>query len=85
MEESCLGTIQFFGVNHMSEEKARAQSIKFQDVGAIVDVLDAAYDEGIRVFMCTTHEPHQRHMRSRAEQSGALREFSILPLHAVCL
>src|SRR5256885_5930382 len=47
---------QFFGVNHMSEEKARAQSMKFQDLKAIVDVLDAAYDEGIRVFMCTTHE-----------------------------
>ena len=56
MERILFGDNQFFGVNHMSEEKARAQSIKFQDVGAIVDVLDAAYDEGIRVFMCTTHE-----------------------------
>jgi len=56
MERILFGDNQFFGVNHMSEEKGRAQSIKFQDVGAIVDVLDAAYDEGIRVFMCTTHE-----------------------------
>jgi len=56
MERILFGDNQFFGVNHMSEEKARAQSIRFQDVGAIVDVLDAAYDEGIRVFMCTTHE-----------------------------
>jgi hypothetical protein len=40
----------------MSEEKARAQSIKFQDMQAIIDVLDAAYEAGIRVFMCTTHE-----------------------------
>ena len=56
MERILFGDNQFFGVNHMSEEKGRAQSIRFQDVGAIVDVLDAAYDEGIRVFMCTTHE-----------------------------
>ena len=56
MERILFGDNQFFGVNHMSEEKARAQSMKFQDVKAIVDVLDAAYDEGIRVFMCTTHE-----------------------------
>lgn len=56
MERILFGDNQFFGVNHMSEEKARAQSMRFQDVKAIVDVLDAAYDEGIRVFMCTTHE-----------------------------
>src|SRR5258706_1018559 len=56
MERILFGDNQFFGVNHMSEEKARAQSIKFQDVGSIVDVLDAPYDEGVRGFMCTTHE-----------------------------
>ena len=30
--------------------------MRFQDVDAIIDVLDAAYDEGLRTFMCTTHE-----------------------------
>jgi hypothetical protein len=51
-----FGDNQFFGVNHMSEEKARAQSMRFQDVNEIIRVLDIAYDEGIRAFMCTTHE-----------------------------
>jgi len=55
MERVLFGDNQFFGVNHMSEEKARAQAIKFQDLNAVIDVLDVAYDEGIRVFMCTTH------------------------------
>nr|WP_179581097.1 hypothetical protein [Leifsonia psychrotolerans] len=40
----------------MSEEKARAQAVRFQDTSAIIDVLDLAYAEGIRTFMCTTHE-----------------------------
>ena len=40
----------------MSEEKARAQSMRFQDLQAVIDVLDAAYQEGIRTFMCTTHD-----------------------------
>jgi hypothetical protein len=40
----------------MSEEKARAQAMRFQDLGAVIDVLDAAYQEGIRTFMCTTHD-----------------------------
>jgi hypothetical protein len=51
-----FGDNQFFGVNHMSEERARAQAIKFQDLGAVIEMLDAAYQEGIRHFMCTTHE-----------------------------
>jgi hypothetical protein len=56
MDHVLFGDNQFFGVNHMSEEKARAQAIRFQDTRAIIDVLDAAYQEGIRTFMCTTHD-----------------------------
>jgi hypothetical protein len=56
MHRVLFGDNQFFGINHMSDEKARAQSMRFQDTRAILDVLEAAYAEGIRVFMCTTHE-----------------------------
>lgn len=56
MDRVLFGDNQFFGVNHMSEEKARAQSIRFQDMPAILDVLDVAYQNGIRTFMCTTHD-----------------------------
>jgi hypothetical protein len=56
MDRLLFGDNQFFGVNHMSEEKARAQALRFQDIGAVIDVLDAAYEEGVRTFMCTTHE-----------------------------
>lgn len=56
MDRILFGDNQFFGVNHMSEEKARAQAIKFQSIESIMQVLDDALDEGIKVFMCTTHE-----------------------------
>jgi hypothetical protein len=56
MDKLLFGDNQFFGVNHMSEEKARVQAIRFRDIQAVYDVLDTAYDEGIRTFMCTTHE-----------------------------
>jgi hypothetical protein len=56
MDRILFGDNQFFGVNHMSEEKARAQAMKFKDAQAIMRVLDCAYDMGIRVFMCTTHD-----------------------------
>jgi len=56
MHRILFGDNQFFGINHMSDEKARAQAMRFQDTQAILEVLEAAYEEGIRVFMCTTHE-----------------------------
>ncbi len=56
MDRILFGDNQFFGVNHMSEEKARAQAMKFRDVASIMRVLDVAYDEGIKTFMCTTHD-----------------------------
>ncbi len=56
MDRVLFGDNQFFGVNHMSEEKARMQAMRFQDISAVIDVLDDAYAEGIKTFMCTTHE-----------------------------
>jgi hypothetical protein len=56
MDRLLFGDNQFFGVNHMSEEKARAQQMRFQDLDAVMGVLEAAYDEGVHTFMCTTHE-----------------------------
>ncbi|MBN1788212.1 MAG: hypothetical protein JW806_07435 [Sedimentisphaerales bacterium] len=56
MDRIIFGDNQFFGVNHMSEEKARAQSMRFKDSQAIMKVLDIAYDAGIKTFMCTTHD-----------------------------
>jgi len=56
MDRLLFGDNQFFGINHMSEEKARAGAMLFQDTSAIMAVLDAAYAEGVRTFMCTTHE-----------------------------
>jgi hypothetical protein len=56
MDRVLFGDNQFFGVNHMSEEKARQQAMRFQNIGAVIEVLDDAYSEGIKTFMCTTHE-----------------------------
>lgn len=56
MDRLLFGDNQFFGVNHMSEEKARAQAMRFQSIDAVMSVLDAAYDAGVTTFMCTTHD-----------------------------
>jgi len=56
MDRILFGDNQFFGINHMSEEKARTQSMKFRNSDDIMKILDTAYDIGIRTFMCTTHD-----------------------------
>jgi len=56
MDRIFFGDNQFFGVNHASEEKARQQLMRFQDINAITDTLYAAYSAGVKGFMCTTHE-----------------------------
>jgi hypothetical protein len=56
MDRVLFGDNQFFGVNHMSEEKARMQAMRFQHIAAVIEVLEDAYAEGIKTFMCTTHE-----------------------------
>ncbi len=56
MDRLLFGDNQFFGVNHMSEERARTQAMRFQSIDSVIDVLDSARDAGIRTFMCTTHD-----------------------------
>ncbi len=56
LDSIVFGDNQFFGVNHMSEEKARAQQIRFQRTESVIDILEIAYEAGIRTFMCTTHD-----------------------------
>lgn len=71
MDKLLFGDNQFFGVNHMSEEKARAQAMRFQKIDAVIETLDIAYDAGVRTFMCTTHDRIGLvcdHMRKRPDR-----------------
>jgi hypothetical protein len=79
MQRVLFGDNQFFGVNHMSEEKARAQAMRFQDTDAIISVLDAAYDEGVKVFMCTTHDRIEQVCDHVRANSGRYKEFEFYP------
>jgi hypothetical protein len=79
MDRLLFGDNQFFGVNHMSEEKARAQSMRFQRIEAIIDVLGIAYDEGIRSFMCTTHDRIALICDHVRANPGRYRDFAFMP------
>jgi hypothetical protein len=82
MDRLLFGDNQFFGVNHMSEEKARTQALRFQEIAAVIDVLDAAHEEGVRTFMCTTHDRIAlvcAHMRSHPERYRDFRFYPGMP------
>lgn len=56
LDRIIFGDNQFFGINHMSEEKAQALDEKFRSLKAITDVIDIAYESGIKAFMLNTNE-----------------------------
>ena len=79
MDRLLFGDNQFFGVNHMSEEKARSQAMRFRDTQAILNVLDCAYDNGIKTFMCTTHDRMDEICEHISTHSGRYSEFQFYP------
>jgi hypothetical protein len=55
IEKIIFGDNQFFGVNHMSEEKSHEQVMRFNSVEKMVETLKIAYDCGVHGFMLHSH------------------------------
>jgi len=79
MERILFGDNQFFAVNHISDEKSRAQSIKFKDDQAIIKTLDDAIAAGINTFMCTTHDRIANICNIIRANPEKYRDFKIYP------
>jgi hypothetical protein len=79
MERILFGDNQFFAVNHISDEKSRAQSIKFKEDKTILDTIDIARDLGTETFMCTTHDRIINICEMVRQDPEKYKNFSILP------
>ncbi len=79
MERIIFGDNQFFAVNHISDEKSRAQSIKFRDDSAIIKTLDIAIASGINTFMCTTHDRIANICEIIRKDPAKYQDFKIYP------
>jgi hypothetical protein len=82
LDRLVFGDNQFFGVNHMSEGKARAQAQRFDRIEAITAVLDGAVDEGIGTFACTTHDRIAavcEHLRAQPARYAGFRVLPCMP------
>jgi len=56
IDKIILGDNQFFGINHMSEEKAQQLAEKFFDINNIFKVYQNALDAGIRAIMLNSND-----------------------------
>jgi hypothetical protein len=79
MERILFGDNQFFAVNHISDEKSRAQSIKFREDSAIIKTLDEARAVGINTFMCTTHDRIAKICNILRRDPEKYKDFKVYP------
>jgi hypothetical protein len=79
MDRILFGDNQFFAVNHISDEKSRAQSIRFKEDKTILDTIDIARDLGVETFMCTTHDRIINICEMIRQEPDKYKNFSIYP------
>jgi hypothetical protein len=79
MEKVLFGDNQFFAVSHQSDEKSRAQAIRFKDDSSIIRVIDQAISLGIKTFMCTTHDRIGKICEHIRNNPAGYEDFKIYP------
>jgi len=56
IDKIIFGDNQFFGINHMSQEKAQQLAEMFYNIDSIVRVYDMVYASGVRGFMLNSND-----------------------------
>ncbi len=82
MDRVIFGDNQFFGVDHLSDDKARQKEQRFKDTREIIRVLDFAHEAGIRTFMCTTYgriEEICEHFRNNPAKYADFKIYPCMP------
>jgi hypothetical protein len=82
IDKIVFGDNQFFGINHMSQEKAQQLSEKFFDTSNIYKVYDLAFKHGIGAVMLNSNDRAKEiceHFRSNKGQYGHLAWYPSVP------
>lgn len=77
-----FGDNQFFGINHMSQEKAQQLAEKFFDIENIYNVYRLAFDAGIRAVMLNSNDRAKEiceHFRDNISKYPALHWYPSIP------
>ena len=79
MDRLLFGDNQFFGVNHMSEEKARAQAMRFQSLDAVMRGPRRRLRRGRAHVHVHDARPRRRDLRPRAADPERYADFAFYP------
>jgi hypothetical protein len=77
-----FGDNQFFGINHMSQEKSQQMSEKFYDINSIYRVYDIAIEAGIDAMMLNSNQRAGEicsHFRQNQQKYGNLKWYPSIP------
>ena len=77
-----FGDNQFFGINHMSQEKAQQLAEQFFDISNIFKVYQTAFDAGIRAVMLNSNDRAKAicdHFRDNASRYPELNWYPSIP------
>ncbi len=82
IDKIVFGDNQFFGINHMSQEKAQQLAERFYDINNIFEVYQHAIDAGIKGFMLNSNDRAKdicEYFRSNSEKYGDLNWYPSIP------
>ena len=82
IDKIVFGDNQFFGINHMSQEKAQQLSEKFFDTENIYKVYDLAFNNGIEAVMLNSNDRAKEicdYFRENKKQYGHLSWYPSIP------
>ncbi len=77
-----FGDNQFFGINHMSQDKAREQAAQFGTLESITSVYEAAIAEGVRAVMLNSNDRAAgicEYFRGRRSQLPSMNWYPSIP------
>lgn len=82
IDKIIFGDNQFFGINHMSQEKAQQLAEKFFDIDNIYSVYQMAFDAGIRAVMLNSNDRAKdicEHFRANNSKYPAISWYPSIP------
>jgi hypothetical protein len=82
IDKIIFGDNQFFGINHMSQEKAQQLAEKFFNIENIYKVYDCAFANGIQAVMLNSNDRAKEicdYFRNRNSQYGRLSWYPSIP------
>jgi hypothetical protein len=82
IDKIIFGDNQFFGINHMSQEKAQQLAERFFDIKKIYQVYDIAFESGIKAVMLNSNDRAKDicdHFRSNKEKYRDINWYPSIP------